>query len=60
MTGPLTIIGLWVPSDPAVLTARFGRARCGVLPLPEKLDVLLVAHADAEHGIYVALQEDAA
>lgn len=58
MTGPLTIIGLWVPSDPAVLTARFGRAHSSVLQLPEKLDVLLVAHAGADRGVYVALQED--
>lgn len=57
MDGPLTLIGLWVTSSPAVLAARFGRARCGVQHLPEKLDVLLVAHADADHGAYVALQE---
>ena len=56
----LTIIGLWVTSSPAVLAARFGRALSGVQHLPEELDVLLIAHARADRGIFVALQEDAA
>lgn len=60
MTGSLTIISMWALSDPAVLTELFGRARCGVQHLPEKLDVLLIAHATADRGIFVALQEDAA
>lgn len=59
MDVPLTVIGLWVTSSPAVLAERFGRARCGVQHLPEKLDVMLVAHADADRGIFVAMQKDA-